>query len=130
MENGTKKTIIWENNTEPPKNYIWGKADGKFYEYNGSAWAESEDIKSTANIAVTGVSLNKSTASISVSGNTTLKATVTPSDASDTTVTWITSDAGVATVNGSGKVTGVAEGTAVITAAIGGHVASCEVTVA
>ena len=34
MENGQKKIIIWENNSEPPKNYIWIKADGKAYEYD------------------------------------------------------------------------------------------------
>ena len=42
-----KRTIIWEENTEPPKNYIWVRPDGKIYEYNYIAqdWIESESVK-------------------------------------------------------------------------------------
>lgn len=29
-----KKTIIWEDNNEPPKNYMWVKSDGNAYEFN------------------------------------------------------------------------------------------------
>ena len=41
-----KKTIIWESNNEPPKNYIWVKEDGKTYEYNHStkSWEISKTI--------------------------------------------------------------------------------------
>ena len=44
-----KKTIIWEDNNEPPKNYIWAKKDGKFYEYdyNIRDWVESTSINSS-----------------------------------------------------------------------------------
>lgn len=43
-----KKTIIWEDNTEPPKNYIWIKSDGKAYEfdYNDRKWKESQIVSS------------------------------------------------------------------------------------
>lgn len=34
MQEGTKKTVIWETNSEPPRNYIWIKADGYPYEYD------------------------------------------------------------------------------------------------
>lgn len=42
-----KKTIIWEDNNEPPKDYIWAKKDGKFYEYSYATrnWIESKLIK-------------------------------------------------------------------------------------
>lgn len=42
-----KKTIIWEDNNEPPKDYIWAKKDGKFYEYSYTtrSWIESKLIK-------------------------------------------------------------------------------------
>ena len=42
-----KKTIIWEDNNEPPKDYIWAKKDGKFYEYSYTtrSWVESKLIK-------------------------------------------------------------------------------------
>ncbi len=62
--------------------------------------------------------------SITISGNntvnvgesTTLTATVRPNDAANKNVTWKSSNTGVATVNSSGRVTGVNVGTAKITA--------------
>lgn len=41
-----KKTIIWEDNSEPPKDYIWIKPDGKAYEfdYTDRIWKESKSI--------------------------------------------------------------------------------------
>lgn len=41
-----KKTIIWEDNNEPPKDYIWIKSDEKAYEfdYNDRKWKESTSI--------------------------------------------------------------------------------------
>ena len=78
--------------------------------------------------AVTGVKLDKTTASVEVGKTVTLKATVEPEDASDKNVTWTTDKAAVATVK-DGVVTGVAAGTAKITAACGEKSASCTVTV-
>lgn len=45
-----KRTIIWEENTEPPKNYFWVKPDNKVYEFNHEfeEWLESETISYTA----------------------------------------------------------------------------------
>ncbi len=45
-----KRTIIFEENTEPPKNYYWIKPDNKVYEYNyeDREWVESETISYTA----------------------------------------------------------------------------------
>lgn len=42
------KTIVWEDNNEPPKDYIWVKADGKAYEfdYADRKWKESKTINS------------------------------------------------------------------------------------
>lgn len=41
-----KKTIIWEDNNEPPKDYIWIKSDNKAYEfdYTDRTWKESNTI--------------------------------------------------------------------------------------
>lgn len=79
-------------------------------------------------VPVTSVSLNKSDLSLEPGGSETLTATVAPSNATDKTVTWSTSNSGVATVE-NGKVTGVKEGEATITAQAGGKEASCKVTV-
>lgn len=61
------------------------------------------------------IELNKSTTSITVEGTETLTATVTPSG---TEVTWASNNTAVATVTSGGVVTGVAAGTATITARI------------
>ena len=44
-----KKTLIWEDNNEPPKNYIWIKSDGKPYEYDYSqnGWIESKSFNTS-----------------------------------------------------------------------------------
>lgn len=41
-----KRTIIWEDNSEPPKDYFWVKGDGKVYEfdYTDRLWKESKTI--------------------------------------------------------------------------------------
>lgn len=78
------------------------------------------------------VSLNKSTTTIAAGSNETLTATKSPNDSS-VTVTWSSSNTAVATVNSSGKVVGVAAGTAVITAKAtslaGSATAKCTVTI-
>ena len=81
-------------------------------------------------VSATGVTLNKTTLSIFVGGKSQLIATVTPSDATNHEVTWTSSKTSVATVDKSGNVTGVASGTATITAKThNGKTATCTVTV-
>src|SRR5205085_527930 len=72
------------------------------------------------------------TARVFVGGTAQLGATAQDSAGnplSGRTVTWTSSDGGVARVNGSGLVTGVAAGTATITATSGGKSGSAAVTV-
>ena len=82
--------------------------------------------------SVTGVTLNKTTLKLTKGASETLTATVVPGDAYNKNVTWTSSDPAVATVDASGKVTGVAKGTATITVTTedGGHTATCAVEVA
>jgi len=81
-------------------------------------------------IPVTGITLNNTTLNIRVGQTSTLSATVNPSNATYKTVIWTSSDSNVATVDGSGKVTAVKEGTATITAStVEGKTAVCTVTV-
>ena len=77
---------------------------------------------------VSSITLDKSTASLEVGETVTLTATVGPDDATDKSVTWITSDATVATVS-NGVVTAKKIGTATITAKAGEKTASCTITV-
>ena len=82
-------------------------------------------------VAVTGVTLTPATATVQVDGTTTLSYSITPDNATDKTVSWSSDDENVATVDANGKVTGVAEGTAIITVKTndGGFTASCTVEV-
>ena len=38
-----KKTIVWETNSEPPKNFLWVKDDG-IYEYSNGSWQKSKSF--------------------------------------------------------------------------------------
>jgi uncharacterized protein YjdB len=80
-------------------------------------------------IPVADISLDKSTLDVKVNETKQLKATVTPSNATDKKITWTSSNDAVAKVDTSGNVTGVAPGTAVITAKAGAKTAECTVTV-
>ncbi len=90
----------------------------------------SDDDKTDGSVSVSAIAVNPTTATIKVGESTTLSTTITPADATDKTITWSTSDEKVATVD-AGKVTGVAEGTATVTATTkdGGKAATCAVTV-
>lgn len=82
-------------------------------------------------VAVTGVSLNKQTLSMVEGDSETLTATVAPSNATNKAVSWKSSDASVASVDNSGKVTAVKAGSATITVTTtdGSKTATCSVTV-
>ena len=66
---------------------------------------------------VTTVNITKTSTSIAVSGNETLEVTVDPSGATNKFLIWTSSNNSIATVDSTGKVTGVAAGTVTITAA-------------
>ena len=85
----------------------------------------------TKPINVTGVTLDKSTLSLEEGATGNLVATVAPSTASDKTVTFASSDAEVATVDNTGKVTAVKAGNADITVTTkdGNKTAKCTLTV-
>ena len=98
---------------------------------DGGKTASCAVTVSQAAIPVTGVTLDQATASVAVSASLQLTATVLPAEATNKTVRWTSSNPAVAGVDQSGKVSGVAPGTAVITAttADGGKTAACTVTV-
>ena len=71
--------------------------------------------------------LNKNALALTEGLSEKLIATVTGDG--DKTVTWSSNNPSVATVDANGRVTAVKEGTAVITATVGGKAATCTVTV-
>lgn len=87
----------------------------------------------TPPVAVTGVTVAPKTATLSLAGTKTqqLTPTIAPANATNKAVTYTSSDATVASVNSSGLVTGLKEGTATITVKTtdGNKTDTCAVTV-
>lgn len=65
---------------------------------------------------VTGLSVNPGEISVTTGRTAQAKVTVQPADASDKSVTWYSSDTGIATV-ANGRITGIKAGTCIVTAA-------------
>ncbi|MGN6181385.1 MAG: Ig-like domain-containing protein [Mucilaginibacter sp.] len=83
------------------------------------------------NVPVTGVSLNKTKTTIYAGKTDTLVASVVPANATNSGINWTSSNTAIATVDAHGVVSGVAQGTATITAttADGGFTATCMATI-
>ena len=90
--------------------------------------SDAEVIQPT--IYVSSIELDQSVLTLKLGESTDLNATVLPIDATNKSVSWKSSNTGVATVS-DGKVVAVGKGTAVITAVTedGGKEATCSVTV-
>ncbi len=137
-ENASDKTVTWKSDRSSVATV---DANGKVTAISaGTAkiTATTKDGGKTAsctisvtNIPVESVSLDKVAAAVEKEGTVTLKATVLPANASIKSVTWISSNTAVATVDGDGNVTGHKLGTAIITVRTidGGKTNSCSVTV-
>ena len=114
--------------------YTAGQASGVYRviaTQNGGSLADTSAV-TVATVPVASVTVSPAPAS--VQAGLTVQLTATPKDAngaplSGRAVNWTTSNAGVATVNGSGRVTGVAAGTATITATSEGMSGTSSVTV-
>lgn len=100
---------------------ITAKCDGKTYKCNVTI----NDINVNK---VTGIRLSSVSKEIKEDEYFMLKATVTPSTAKNYSIEWSSSDNTIAKVE-NGKVTGLKEGTAIITASCSGYSASCTVKV-
>ena len=108
------KGLIITINSSNQLSFTYYNADGIDVTEEGSFRTEQDPV------AVTGVSIDKSvTPTVEVGKTLKLTATVEPEDATDKTVSWSSSNTSVATVDSTGKVKGIAEGTATITATAG-----------
>ena len=82
-------------------------------------------------VPVTGVDIDRSSVSLSKGESLSLTATVRPADATDKTVTWTSSNIGVATVsNGTVKAVGTGSATITVRTIDGGYTDTCSITVA
>lgn len=85
-----------------------------------------------ADVKVRSLQMTSGTATVQIGQTTKLAVIVAPSDATNKGVNWSSSDEAIATVNDEGVVTGVSDGTVVITATAkdgSGAKATCTVTV-
>ena len=93
---------------------------------NGAEPSDSMSFAGDTANSVHGVKISKTTATVADGATVQLKAETYPVKG---TITWASSNTTYATVDTTGKVTGEAQGSAIITATCGEYSASCEVTV-
>lgn len=137
-DNATNKIVTWTSSNPAVATVAGGKITGvsvgtatiTVKTSNGLTATVSVKVSENPNIIKpTGITISPATATVVEGKETTLTATVTPSNATNKDVTWTSSNTSVATVS-MGKVNGVAEGTAVITATTSnGKTATATVTV-
>jgi uncharacterized protein YjdB len=139
-QNATNKNVMWSSNdtsvvTVDGNGKITGISAGSatvtLTSEDGGFTSSCVITVSNETIAVTGVSLNKTALTVSVNGTEQLSATVAPENATDKNVTWSSNASDIVTVNAEGLITGIAVGTATVTATSedGGFTASCVITV-
>ncbi len=133
----TGRTVTWTSNhvnlaTVDGNGMVTGVAAGDVV-----ITATCEGVGGTSNITVSAVpvaSVAVTPASATIDQNSTVQLTATPKDGGGTPltgrlVTWSSDNLAAATVNGSGKVTGVTPGTANVTATCEGKTGTSAITV-
>ncbi|UII26908.1 Ig-like domain-containing protein [Fulvivirga maritima] len=120
----TNKTVTWSANdtaiaTVSSTGLVTGIAEGNTYIIGTTADGSFQDSSYIAvtnqTIPVTGVSLSLPAASMEVGNSVQATATVSPANATDPSVSFTSSDESIATVSTSGLISGVEEGSAIIT---------------
>ena len=131
-ENAADKTVTWATSNSN----VATVTEGTVHAMNAgnatitaSAGAKSATCNVTVlEIPVSSVSLNKTTLFMYIGNKETLTASISPENATNKTVTWSSSDSGVASVS-DGVITAIKYGATTITAAVGGQAATCRVSV-
>ncbi|MDE7291612.1 MAG: leucine-rich repeat protein [Treponemataceae bacterium] len=134
--NADNRRVTWSSsNTD----VVWVTYDGTITAYNeGTAIiiAQAGDKIATCTVTVkrqpvsaNWITLNETSLILRRNESRILTVTVHPENADDKLATWTSSDTGVATVDNNGIVTAVAQGTAIITARVGGVTGLCTVYV-
>lgn len=133
-EGYTPSGYSWKTALDPTNPYIWGAT---IAEEDKVITLVAENVGGGANHytlqqRITGISLNKATLLFQQQNESEmLQANFTPSEAVNVDLVWTSSNPSVATVDASGKVTSVSDGTTMITATVKDTdlSASCKVTV-
>ena len=135
--NATNKTITWTSSDTSVATVNNGVVTGRkagtttiTAKTSNGKTATSKITVSAQAINVTGISLNTTNIKLNAGQSTTLKVTYTPNNATNQSVSWSSSNTGVATVNNTGVIRAVKGGTATITAKTSnGITATCTVEV-
>ena len=139
-DNATNKTVAWTSGNPAVASVDSngsvtalspGTATITVVTADGAHTAYSTVTVNAATIAVTGVTLNYTIVHMWINGSVPLTATVLPADATNRNVIWSSSNTQIATVDNTGRVTGLREGTATITVTTvdGNRTANSTVTV-
>ena len=139
-ENAANKAVTWNSSstgvaTVDANGLVTAKKTGTaiitVHTKDGNKTASCKVTVRTPAVAVTGVTLDQEEATLPVGETLQLTATVQPEDATDKTVTWQSSNTGVATVDANGKVTAKKTGSTTITVTTkdGAKTATCKITV-
>ncbi|WP_341876224.1 family 43 glycosylhydrolase [Defluviitalea saccharophila] len=112
--------------------YVHDTGDASMHlKWSGPGFDKTAVLPVYVNKAVTSISVEPTVLDLKVGESQKLTAYLEPMDASNQDVVWSSNKPGVASVDKTGMVTGLIEGTAIITVttADGSHTATCEVTV-
>lgn len=134
-DNATNKTIAWSSSNSDVATV---DASGKVTAVgsgNATITAKVGDKQATCAVTVTvpveSITLNNTSLTLKEGESVMLTATVLPKDATEKTVIWTSAANSIATVDNSGKVIGIKEGSTTITATTkdGGKKATCSIIV-
>ena len=137
--NATNKTVTWTSSNTSVATVSGGTVTGiskGTVKITAKTWNGFEATctvtvtENTSIIKPTGITMTTQSLELIEGETGNLSATVAPSNATNKTITWTSGDTTIATVNASGQVTAVKEGTVTITAAtFNGYKATATVTV-
>ena len=135
-DDATDKTVVWSSTNEEIATVDEAgtvsaikDGDATIIAKAGDKTAECKVAVVSKKVDVSSIEINRATTTLKVGEEITLVATVKPDDATDKSVEWSSSNKEVCSVDNSGKVTAIKEGSATITAKAGEKVASCNVSV-
>lgn len=133
-ENTTNQEITWTSSAPDIVSVDAGGTVTAIMEGEASITATCGTASATCKVTVSpitpsSIELNVIDMVLYIGQSETLQAIVRPPNTTYPTVTWQSDDPSVATVSSNGQVTGIKEGTALITATCGNVSASCQVTV-
>ncbi len=139
--NATNKKVTWvvtegaaslsvDENGKITATNVAGIAKVRATSEDGSHTAECTITVTTEDVPVESIAVSPAVVNLTVEGTQKLSVSVKPRTATNKTATWaVTSGTDIVSVDGTGLVRALKEGTATVTATVGGKTATCTVNV-